>query len=166
MHQLSLCLIYWCLCFWSDLGNSPWRFGIWFKPNLMTPYLLTETPPSQRFDSAYCRTRQISWPNTSDNLPKSDRAYIIYFPSLCFKGNNWTDLLCTEKELQCTPHTVFEPIFRDHARLLQRVILHEICLASCTIRAPGLVLLEESFGIRVREHIRYTYFSWNVFKCL
>lgn len=47
----------------------------------MTHYLLTETPPSQRYDSAHCRTRQVLRPITSDNLTKSDMTFFIYFSS-------------------------------------------------------------------------------------
>lgn len=59
MHPLSRYLIYRCIGFWSDLGNSARRSGYGSNPYLMTPYLLTETPPQQRFDSANCRTRQV-----------------------------------------------------------------------------------------------------------
>lgn len=38
---VSLSHIYMLMFFGSDLGNSARRFGIWFKPNLMTPYPLT-----------------------------------------------------------------------------------------------------------------------------
>lgn len=37
---------------------------------------------------------------------------------------------------------VLEPILREHAELLQHVILHKIGLASCTIEDPDLVFLD------------------------
>lgn len=137
----------------------------------MTPYISTETAPSQRFNSAHCRTRQVRTPITSNNLPNTTHHTLFSFLCLSVLRVTIEQTFGVLKKRFNALHTGLRANPERACRMITAcVILHNIGLdrgdilrdvpqIPASLVAPDFVIPEDAVGRTVRDHIRDTYFS-------